>query len=207
MGADLAMAFDLARKAWDEIAEHSLWANGPALHRLVFPPPAFTDRQREQQEARLKETHWAQPAIANMSASLLRLLLSLGLQPDGCAGHSLGELTALHAAGVFDHEMLISIARRRGQLMDAAAQTPGAMLAVKASADVVEDFLRRRQSGATVANYNAPEQIILAGTTQEITEIKTRLEAEKLSLRPASGRNGFPFGNRRGGGATLSGIS
>jgi acyl transferase domain-containing protein/acyl carrier protein len=178
MGAELAMAFDAAREAWDEIAESELWANGPALHQLAFPPPAFTDQQREAQEARLKETHWAQPAIANMSASQLRLLRELGLRPDGCAGHSLGELTALHAAGAFDHETLISIARRRGQLMDAAAQTPGAMLAVRASAEVVEDLLRRWESGATVANYNSPEQTILAGTAQEIAEIKIRFESE-----------------------------
>ncbi|HEX4950816.1 MAG TPA: beta-ketoacyl synthase N-terminal-like domain-containing protein, partial [Blastocatellia bacterium] len=182
MSADLTMTFDAARSAWDEVAELAL--GDAALHQVVFPPPVFSSEQRDAQEARLKETDWAQPALANTSVAQLRLLAALGLQAEGYAGHSLGELTALYAAGAFDHSTLLAVTRRRGELMKEAAQTPGAMLAVRASSALIASHLQAWQSAATIANYNAPEQVILAGTNEAIRDAQARFTAEKIPCTP-----------------------
>src|SRR5262249_38846726 len=90
MGADVAMAFDPARAAWDA---------APDVADVVFPRPGFgADRERVERE-RLTATENAQPAIGTASRALLALLDELGVRPDMVGGHSFGEVTALHAAG------------------------------------------------------------------------------------------------------------
>ncbi|WP_044148929.1 type I polyketide synthase, partial [Singulisphaera acidiphila] len=73
--------------------------DGRRLVDLVFPHPAFSDAQAEEQEIALRATEVAQPALGAMSLGVLRLLEHFGIQPDAVAGHSYGELTALCAAG------------------------------------------------------------------------------------------------------------
>ncbi|MEN8197914.1 MAG: acyltransferase domain-containing protein, partial [Pseudomonadota bacterium] len=113
MGAGLTMEFDDARTVWDRAADVTELANLP---RVVFPPAAFDDDERERQTARLIEMANAQPAIAVTSLTQLALLKAAGLSPDFVAGHSFGEITALHAAGAIDEITTIRIARRRGEL-------------------------------------------------------------------------------------------
>ena len=88
---------------------------------MVFPQPVFTEADRAAQETRLRATEWAQPAIGVTSLSLLTLLSKLGITPDAVGGHSFGEVTALHTAGVLDRKAFFSIARKRGELMAEAA--------------------------------------------------------------------------------------
>jgi malonyl CoA-acyl carrier protein transacylase len=98
MGADLAIHLDVARAPWDRAAALDLGGDRP-LHRVVFPPPAFTDTDRAEQEARLTATEWAQPALAVHSLALLAVLEALGVTPDCVAGHSFGELVASARGG------------------------------------------------------------------------------------------------------------
>src|SRR2546423_2273011 len=100
------------------------------LHQIVFPVPVFSDAERAAQQAALTATEWARPALAVASLAQLGLLSALRLRPDAVAGHSFGELVALHAAGVFDAETLVRLARRRGESMRDAASVAGVMLAV-----------------------------------------------------------------------------
>ena len=69
---------------------------------LVFPPPAFSETEREDARRRLMETDVAQPAVGAACLAMLRLLRGLGCEPSFLGGHSFGELVALHAAGVYD---------------------------------------------------------------------------------------------------------
>src|SRR5262249_17328736 len=85
MGGDLAMAFPAAQDVWDFAARLDL--SERALGDVVFPPPVFTDERRAEQERRLTDTRWAQPALAAHSLSLLALLTSIGVEVDCVAGH------------------------------------------------------------------------------------------------------------------------
>ena len=81
------------------------------------------------------QTDVAQPAIGAACVGMLRLLRSLGLEPDMVAGHSYGELVALHAAGVLDAEALAELSEARGRLMQEAGRGAGAMAALLAGPD------------------------------------------------------------------------
>jgi acyl transferase domain-containing protein len=175
MGCDLAVHFDAARTLWDQAGES-------AAH--VFPVPAFTDEQRAERELRLTATESAQPAIMATSLSMLRILERLGLSPACVGGHSLGEVTALAAAGAIAEADVFCVARARGELMaQASRETQGAMTAVVADRETVERLLDGWRLPVVVANHNAPRQVVLSGSTPAIEEVERRLRGEKLTAR------------------------
>ncbi len=175
MGADRAMTFDRARAVWDEAADLDF-----PLHRTVFPPPAFDDETKEAQKKELTKTEWAQPAIGAESCAQLALLDALGLQPDALGGHSFGEITALHAAGVYDRQTMLRIARKRGELMaQAARSTTGAMTAVRTSAQNLAPLIE--DENIVIANDNSPTQVVISGAIDEIETIEARLDEELLA--------------------------
>ncbi|ELP66539.1 type I polyketide synthase [Streptomyces turgidiscabies] len=183
MGADLAMHFPAAREAWDRAAEHELDAELP-LHRVVFPVPAFTEESRAAQQDLLTRTEWAQPALAVQSAALLAVLRAAGVEPDCVAGHSFGELVALHAAGVLDERVLLRLARRRGELMRDAATEPGAMLAVMGvSREDVATLTDGFEDAVWAANENAPGQVVLSGRADAVDRLERRLGARGVAVR------------------------
>ncbi|MAO55015.1 MAG: beta-ketoacyl synthase, partial [Rhodospirillaceae bacterium] len=183
MGADLAVAFDAARQVWDAAADLDDFAGAP-LHQTVFPPTAFTDDERAAQQAAVTAMEVAQPGIAAVSLSQLALLDGLGLKPDAVAGHSFGEVTALHAAGVFGRDETLAIARKRGLLMrDAAAGTDGAMTAVSAAKHAVAQLVADEKLDLVLANDNSPKQVILSGRTAEIERAEQVLAGAGLTFR------------------------
>jgi acyl transferase domain-containing protein/acyl carrier protein/NADP-dependent 3-hydroxy acid dehydrogenase YdfG len=183
MGAELAMEFDCARDVWDRAAGLELDGELP-LHEVVFPQPAFTDAEREALAGRLTATEWAQPALGACSASVLAVLSELGVRPNCVAGHSFGELAALHAAGALSLEDLLRAARRRGELMaQATASVPGAMTAVSHPREEVERLLEAWGSDVAIANHNAPRQVVLAGTTSSVEDVERRLADEGVTAR------------------------
>ncbi|MFE0083877.1 beta-ketoacyl synthase N-terminal-like domain-containing protein, partial [[Kitasatospora] papulosa] len=126
MGADVAMLSPAAQAVWDRLGTTEF--DGRELHRVVFPPPAFGDEDRAAQQALLTRTEWAQPALAVHSLALVEVLRGLGLRPDCVAGHSFGELVALHAAGALEAVALVGLARRRGVFIREAAVVEWDML-------------------------------------------------------------------------------
>jgi len=166
MGRDLAIHVDDARRALDR-ADGVL--SGHAISRTMFPPPSFTDTARAADEARLRATENAQPALAAHELSVLAVLDAFGVAPDMVAGHSFGEIMALARAGVFSADDAVRIARRRGELMAEASAVPGAMAAMSASStDVRAHLARLALTGVVVANENAPEQTVIAGAKDAI---------------------------------------
>lgn len=171
MGADVAMANPAAQDVWDLAAGLELGECG--LHDVVFPPLAFADRTVL--ERRLTETSWAQPALAAHSLSLLAMLADVGIEPACVAGHSLGELVALHAAGVMDAATLLRLTRFRGELM--AKADGGAMLAIATAATLTLD------DGLWLANLNAPQQTVVSGSEEAIEALGKRLSADGITAR------------------------
>ncbi|MGE0454663.1 MAG: SDR family oxidoreductase [Vicinamibacteria bacterium] len=181
MGRELALAFDCARAAWDRAAELGL---PEPLHDVAFPKPAFSDEARAAQARKLTATEWAQPALGAASAATLSVLRALGLEAAACAGHSFGEVSALHAAGALTLEDMLRVARRRGELMaEAAATRPGAMLAVSHPAAELRAWLSEWNSEAVLANQNSPRQSVLSGAVPAIEDAEARLAGRGVSTR------------------------
>ncbi|WP_343244510.1 beta-ketoacyl synthase N-terminal-like domain-containing protein, partial [Streptomyces sp. SID11385] len=182
MGADLAMLSPDAQRVWDRLGGTEF--DGTPLHRVVFPPPGFTAEEEAGAEALLAATERAQPALAAHGLALLALLDGLGLRPDCVAGHSFGELVALHRAGVLDAATLLALARRRGETMRDTAVAPGTMLAVAAGrARVLAVLAASGARDVWPANDNAPRQVVLSGTAAAIEGAERAFAAEDIATR------------------------
>jgi polyketide-type polyunsaturated fatty acid synthase PfaA len=183
MGADLAIHFDAARAVWDAAATLPDFAVEP-LHTRTFPVPVFSEEERARQEARLTETDWAQPALTCTSLSMLALLRLIELQPTCVAGHSLGEVTALGASGALAPLDAIRVARIRGlRMAEASRTTEGAMLAVASDPATVARHLGDWKLPLSLANHNAPDQIVLSGGRAAIADAAARFEREGIGTR------------------------
>ncbi len=153
MGRDLAGNFACARAVFDE-ADRAL---GFSLSKLCFEGPA----------KELQLTANAQPAILAVSVAAAEVLGEKGLRPDYVAGHSLGEYSALVAAGAIRLQNAVRLVRKRGQYMQEAVPVgEGAMAALLGlEPAVAEDVCREAAQGQVVspANWNSPGQVVIAG--------------------------------------------
>jgi len=135
-------------------------------------------------EADLNNTKNTQPAIYTVSAMIKAVLAEHGLEAAAAAGHSLGEYSALYAAGVLSFADGLKLVRRRGELMDQAdPEGKGTMAAVIGLADKeVESVLKEIDGIVTVANYNSPGQVVISG---EVTAVEAagELLSEKGAKR------------------------
>lgn len=159
MGKDLYEQFQSARDLYD-LADEIL---GFGLSRLCFEGP----------EEDLQQTRNTQPAIAVTSLALLKVATEvspalLSERPAFVAGHSLGEYSALVAAGSLTFESAIKLLRARGELMQAAGDhNPGTMAAVL-GLDVADCEDVCREAGAEICNVNAPGQIVIGGRREAV---------------------------------------
>ncbi len=140
----------------------------------------------------LTRTANAQLATFVMSLVVLDAVERLGLTPAACAGHSLGEYTALVATGALSLADGTSLVIERGDAMQCAADaSPGTMAALIGIADDdAEAACQRAESDVWVANYNAPGQVVIAGTEAGIaaaTQHAKELGARKVLPIPVSG--------------------
>ena len=154
--------------------------HGQRLTDFIYPHSLFEERDRLEGETALQATEVAQPAIGAVSVGALKVLLSFGVTPDAAAGHSYGELTALHAAGVFSEADLFALSRMRGRLMAEGDGDRGAMLAVQAKVEELEALLVERGLALMIANRNTPEQAVLSGCTGEIERATQILSEENI---------------------------
>ncbi len=134
-------------------------------------------------EKLLARTDLLQPLLVAVSLGYHRRLVERGITPDVVAGHSLGEIAALAAAGVVTDESAVTLAAWRGELMQSvAADLDGGMLAVVT--DRREDFLTWFAAAAprevVVANDNAPGQLVLSGHRETLRELADSISREGL---------------------------
>ena len=160
MGLDLYNSYASAREVFDE-ADASL---GFPLSRLCFEGP----------DEELTKTHNVQPAILVTSIACLQALEEAAIanfpSPAFVAGHSLGEYTALVAAGVLGLAEAVLLVRERGRLMyEAGLKKPGSMLAV---IGLDEETVKNisLHSGTEISNINCPGQIVISGAAQALAE-------------------------------------
>ncbi|UHD14536.1 type I polyketide synthase [Thiocapsa bogorovii] len=166
MGRALALHAPPARAVLSHVRARLEGKLPLALDDYLFPPSVFNASDRARLDERLIDTRVAQPAIGAVSAASVAYLQHLGVIPDMVAGHSFGELTALHAAGVLSLDDFIDLATARGGLM-AAVNRPGGMAAVFAEREAVESELRR-YPGIVLANHNSDKQVVISGPAPQL---------------------------------------
>ena len=168
-----------------EQAEHSLAGRFPKkLSAYIYPPPAFTPEQEQQQNLEITDTVVAQAALGVVEIGLARALDRLGVRPDMTAGHSYGEYVALAAAGVISDAVLFELSESRGSaIKDTTHDEAGTMAAVAADADAINKALDGME-GITLANHNSPRQTVISGAQAAVDAAIKKLEAAKLAVRP-----------------------
>ncbi len=184
MGVGLASTWDEARGVWDRASDLAL--GELPLGDVAFPKTTFEESEKKAQQDRLRATEWAQPAIGAASLATLRLMDRLGVLPSAVAGHSFGEVVALHAAGAISEADVLRIARERGlRMAEAAKTTSGAMSAVIANAETVKRVLSEGglADSVVIANHNAPDQVVISGESAAITRAEELLRASKLTCK------------------------
>ena len=158
--------------------------HGARLSDHVYPPSAFDDATRRAQAERLAQTEVAQPALAAVELGAWHVLESLGVAVEAAAGHSFGELVALAAAGVLAPDDLDRLANLRGRAMyEAASQGDGTMLAVAAPLEDVGALLKEHRIEATVANHNAPRQVVLSLDRGAVGAAVEAFRAKRIATR------------------------
>lgn len=146
----------------------------------------------------LKDTRNAQLTTFVLSLMVLDAVERLGIEPSFCAGHSLGEYTALTATGAlgFDDGVRL-VVERAAAMHDAGLQSPGVMSAVLGLDDEdVEIACRRADSDVWVANFNAPGQVVIAGSPQGVAAASghaKQLGAKRVMALPVSGAFHTPY--------------
>jgi [acyl-carrier-protein] S-malonyltransferase len=179
MGKEFAEKHASARAVFDE-ADKAL---GFSISTLCFAGS----------EEDLKQTANTQPAILTCSVAVYRVLVEKGFTPDFVAGHSLGEYSALVAAGSLKFSDAVRIVHKRGKYMQEAVPAgQGAMAAIMGlSPAVVMDACKRAAEGevCTPANLNSPDQTVIsghAGAVKRAVEIASQLGAKRAVILPVS---------------------
>jgi len=161
MGADLYAEHESARRLFDEADD----VMGTALTKICFEGPL----------EELTQTAITQPAVFVHSCAAAQLLREKGLTPGFAAGHSLGEYSALVAAGAIEFSQALELVRERGRLMQHAGELePGKMAAIIGMDD---DDVRALcaelfpSGDAVPANFNAPGQVVVSGKAAAVEEV------------------------------------
>ncbi|MET8234912.1 acyltransferase domain-containing protein, partial [Micromonospora sp. NPDC005298] len=128
----------------------------------------------------LAQTTYTQPALFAAETAMVRLLHSFGVRPDYLIGHSIGELTAAHIAGVLDLADAAALITTRARLMN--AMPAGAMLAVTAPLDRIRPILDTHPD-VSLAGHNSPTSLVLAGDTDTIDTIAAQLTTDGIRAR------------------------
>ncbi|MFN2114228.1 MAG: ACP S-malonyltransferase [Anaerolineae bacterium] len=129
-------------------------------------------------EDALADTHNQQPAVLAASVAILRAARPVLPAPRLMAGHSLGEYSALVAAGALGFPDALRLVRERGRLMKLAGEaSPGRMAAVLGMSDNDVESVCADIAGVQVANYNSPGQVVISGTADGVDAATAALEA------------------------------
>jgi acyl transferase domain-containing protein/acyl carrier protein len=179
MGQELYRAFPLFKAALDDVCGRLDTYLGCSLLEVMFA------EESSRSKGLLDETMFTQASLFALEVALLRLLDGWGVKPDYLIGHSIGELTAAFAAGVFSLDDACMLVVARGRLMGEVA-AGGAMIAVQASPEEALESIVGFEDRVALAAVNAPTSIVLSGDEEavlELAEIWKRRERKIKRLR------------------------
>ena len=166
MGAELAQNYPIA----DAVFEEADVALGRGLRKLCFEGP----------EADLKQTENTQLAILTCSVAALRILKEHTIIPNAVAGHSLGEYSALVAAGVLDFSDALRLVHARASFMAEAGKTQqGTMAAILGmETEQLQKLCETADGIVKIANYNCPGQLVISGEIEAVNHVVSLAKVE-----------------------------
>ncbi|PPE65560.1 type I polyketide synthase [Caldimonas caldifontis] len=171
MGADLYRSEPVYRQAVDECLVLLAKRGGTDYKGLLFPPAG----QEEDAARRLEQPSLALPLLLTTQYALARLWMSWGLTPAAMIGHSMGEYTAAHLAGVFSLEDALTLVELRGRLFETLPE--GGMLSVPLPE---AEVLARIGPELSIAAVNGPSLTVVAGPVQAIEALQQALQADEI---------------------------
>ncbi|MEU8814254.1 type I polyketide synthase [Actinoplanes sp. NPDC048796] len=166
-GAEMARRFPAFAEALHEICGHLDPELDRPLRDVLFAEPGSAEA------GLLDQTRYTQPALFAVQVALHRLLAGWGLTPDLLLGHSVGEISAAHVAGVLDLPDACALVAARGRLMQRLPET-GAMIAVEAAPHEVAGSIG---PDLDVAAHNGPRSVVLSGRAETVEEAAERFRA------------------------------
>lgn len=181
-------ARELVREADQYLAEVGAEPMSPLIFRNL-DRASDRDMLREWQN-QLTRTDIAQPAICLASLLWTRFLARIGVQPHVVGGHSLGELSALCAAGAFDEKTLLQLAALRGRAM-ANVDYEGTMASLGCDLATAEQLIRQVDGYAVVANINSPKQMTISGDRAAVARAVALAKEKNISAAPLAVSGAF----------------
>lgn len=157
-----------------------------ACEAAMRPYASFSlleELNRDEADSKIQITEIAQPAIFAMQVSLAALWKSLGVEPAAVVGHSVGEVAAACVAGILPLEEAARVIVLRARFMNECARGEGTMLAVSLSEEEAEEIISRHDTTVSIAAFNGPRSLTLAGVKSSLEAIRAELEPKNVFAR------------------------